>query len=718
MDNIGGLNYKVASDVTGFTQGMVLSRSELAATKREVRKSRSDYEVLEEKLNTVEKAYKSGAISTQELERTTKRLRSETKESKAAQADLAREMERGRATTRSVETATEKYTREVNDLSQQLRRGAISQTTYGRAVARQRNELLQSRAAMAANIPVLGRMQGMVGGMPPAYAAAAVGIAAATAGLYLFGRGVRHTIDRVAEQMAAIDQQAKMASRLGATLDGLSAIRLGASHVSGLENSAVDMGIQRMMRRTAEAAKGMGEAKSVFKQLNLDAAKLAKQRPMDVFKTLADEISKVKDRSEQMRLTFKLFDSEGVGLVSFLRQGSEGVEEFEEKVKALGISLNSIDAALIEQANDAVADAELAWDGLYNKLAVDVAPAITLVANELTTLISGSSSLESKGLFPGLSEEIIGHTSNLYDLFDAYRAFKNFDMMGVVDALSFNTSTENLEKLGKIRDEAEAKAAKQFMEDALARDDAETVRQIEADQKKQASFDKVAAREAIAAKENSDRLKLTAKEREQYDKDAQFRSEMRRAKQIEEQAIADNIEATEAKKLRTLIEQNAQLERQNRLADEAAKQAEKDNRKKDADDEKATSEIDNENLRIQAAGDRITQNNLTEHEKFLKRLQETQNLVDVGAINDKTAERERQAARGDYQKTLASQPRGGSTIRANSTEAYKEIARAYNQSQARNTAEKEALKYQKRQLELTERLIEVTEDMDRFISGV
>ncbi|PUZ91270.1 hypothetical protein DC364_22680, partial [Vibrio vulnificus] len=117
------------------------------------------------------------------------------------------------------------------------------------------------------------------------------------------------------QQAAIIDQTAKFADRIGISTEALTQFR-HASELTGVGAKNLDMSLQRMTRRIAEAAQGSGEAAPALKQLGLDAKQLGEMTPDQQLYVLADAFTQVESQSERVRLAFKLFDSEGVGMVN------------------------------------------------------------------------------------------------------------------------------------------------------------------------------------------------------------------------------------------------------------------------------------------------------------------------------------------------------------------------------------------------------------------
>jgi hypothetical protein len=169
-------------------------------------------------------------------------------------------------------------------------------------------------------------------------------------------------------RMTAVDNLAKTADKLGVTTEALAGLQ-HAAEISGVSTETMNMALQRMTRRVAEAAMGTGEAKGALEELNLNADALAKLPLDQQMNIVADAMQGVEKQSDRVRLAMKLFDSEGVALVNTLAGGSDGLKEMAEEASKLGIAISRVDAAMIEEANDNVTRAKSVFQGFGNQIA-------------------------------------------------------------------------------------------------------------------------------------------------------------------------------------------------------------------------------------------------------------------------------------------------------------------------------------------------------------
>lgn len=150
-------------------------------------------------------------------------------------------------------------------------------------------------------------------------------------------------------------------NRLGVTTDELQALRFAAAQV-GVNTRTVDLALQRLTRRAAEAAQGSGELRDTLIQYGI-ATRTADgraRRTGDILKDLADTIANADSQAERLRIAFKAFDSEGAAFVVALQNGTAGLEEFREEAEAAGLIMGEDIVRQAKLADDALTTLTLA----------------------------------------------------------------------------------------------------------------------------------------------------------------------------------------------------------------------------------------------------------------------------------------------------------------------------------------------------------------------
>ena len=182
-----------------------------------------------------------------------------------------------------------------------------------------------------------------------------------------------------------IDEQAKFADKIGVSTDALAGLQ-HAGDLTGVSTETMNQGLQRMTRRVAEAAQGTGVAVDALDRLNLSAEDLNQLSPDEQFLAIADAMGDVESRSDQVALAFKLFDSGGVALLNTMDMASDGIRDAMEQAEHLGIALNRVDAAQVENANDAFDNMTKVSSGISRQLTVAFAPAVEAVSTKMLEL--------------------------------------------------------------------------------------------------------------------------------------------------------------------------------------------------------------------------------------------------------------------------------------------------------------------------------------------
>ena len=184
----------------------------------------------------------------------------------------------------------------------------------------------------------------------------------------------------------SIDSIQKFADRIGIASDRLVGMQL-AANLTGVASGQLNLGLQRMTRRIAEAATGSGEAVGALKELGLSASGLSKLTPDKQFEKLAGTMSKVKTEGDKVRLSFKLFDSEGVALKNTLTSVAEnGLDSFVEEAKKTGLAFSEPGARMVEQANDSMTRVANIFVGAGRVLAEIMAPFVDHAAQSFINL--------------------------------------------------------------------------------------------------------------------------------------------------------------------------------------------------------------------------------------------------------------------------------------------------------------------------------------------
>jgi len=207
----------------------------------------------------------------------------------------------------------------------------------------------------------------------------------------------------IKRSLDATDALAKTATRIGTTTEALSRLHFAAD-ISGVSTETLNMAMQRFTRRTAEAARGTGEAKDAIRELGLNANNLLQLDLDEQMIKLADAFGDVESDADKVRLAMKLFDSEGVALVQTLSAGSAGLRAMFNEAELLGAVMSTDAAKGVEDTQDALTRLKAVIGGLSAQFTAALAPVIEDLVVSLTSMVTKSA--EASGGFRNLARSI------------------------------------------------------------------------------------------------------------------------------------------------------------------------------------------------------------------------------------------------------------------------------------------------------------------------
>ena len=202
--------------------------------------------------------------------------------------------------------------------------------------------------------------------------------------LALVGGGISFgaAIASARSYMQELDSLGKASAKLGVDTKELSALRFGGEQ-SGLGDGVVAKSLQKLSQRISEAKQGAGEALPIFKELGLSVNSLSGMTADKQLNVIADAMQGVTNQGDKIRIMTKLFEEEGVGLLNMLSNGSQGLNEFRNEARKMGIDFGTEAVAGIEKANDAINRLKTTMGAIGQKIVIEMAPEVERTANKL-----------------------------------------------------------------------------------------------------------------------------------------------------------------------------------------------------------------------------------------------------------------------------------------------------------------------------------------------
>lgn len=192
--------------------------------------------------------------------------------------------------------------------------------------------------------------------------------------------------------LKAVDATAKLSDRIGETTENITRLQFAAD-ITGAGAAKLAAGLDVLQKRLGEASFGMGEGKAALDQLGLSVESLLQMSPAEQFTKIAEATSRLSSKAQQAAVTAKLFSRANQDLVNTLALGRKGLAELGAEADVLGITFSRMEAAKVEEANDAVTRLEKSLGGLATQLTVTFAPALKEAADFLTKAVVGLNTL-------------------------------------------------------------------------------------------------------------------------------------------------------------------------------------------------------------------------------------------------------------------------------------------------------------------------------------
>ena len=188
------------------------------------------------------------------------------------------------------------------------------------------------------------------------------------------------------------DLLGKAAKRLGVGVEPLSALKFAAA-----EANVEFEGLAKMLGKAEKNLAEMVADGKVSAQVGALSVRLTDtggevRSITELLPELARGIESAGSEAEQLRLSEQIFGREGgQGFVDLLKDSGDFMENLAtqtERAKRLGAIVTQDEVDKLTEANDAIDRVGVAWEGVKRKIAVQVAPAVTRLANQTATLLA------------------------------------------------------------------------------------------------------------------------------------------------------------------------------------------------------------------------------------------------------------------------------------------------------------------------------------------
>lgn len=177
--------------------------------------------------------------------------------------------------------------------------------------------------------------------------------------------------------------------QLGISTETLSAYGYAATQ-TGTDIDELSKGLKILAKNAAEALDPKSSQAGLFKALGIDVKDAyGNLKQFDVLlPEVANKFKLLEDGTTKAALAQSLLGKSGVGLTEFLNQGAQGLEDFAEKAKDLGIIVSTQAAAAADEFKDKLGDLQQVMKGLGLSIAEGVLPQLSKSTDEFKQLVN------------------------------------------------------------------------------------------------------------------------------------------------------------------------------------------------------------------------------------------------------------------------------------------------------------------------------------------
>jgi len=250
----------------------------------------------------------------------------------------------------------------------------------------------------------------------------------------------KQLVDMGRAQADIIDQQSKLADRLGMTHGELAGLAL-AGDLAGVGLDTIAKAVTKADIAFVKAQGGSKQAQQAFQVLGLSLEEMAGKSSSERFSAMADAVAALPSPAHRAAAAVALFGKSGADLLPLFGEGSGAIAEAVAQADKLGLALNTSQRKDVEAMNDAFTMASTSIKGVVTQVVSHLAPAVKGIADTFTDFVGsmgggnigqaiGDGILSGARYFAAVGDAFIANTSGLLDFAGGVSKF----LGGVMDA--------------------------------------------------------------------------------------------------------------------------------------------------------------------------------------------------------------------------------------------------------------------------------------------
>jgi len=243
------------------------------------------------------------------------------------------------------------------------------------------------------------------------------------------GGYVRSLVSMGQAQAEVIDQQSKLAARLGMTYGEFAGLAL-AGDLAGVGMDKIANAATKADVAFVKAQRGSKTAQAGFANLGLSLADLSGMSAAERFKAISSAIAELPTEAQRSAAAVQMFGRAGAELLPLFAGGAEGIRQASEQAERLGLALTTAQGQDVEAMNDAFTMAGQAINGVVQQIVAYLAPAVKAVSDQFTNLVGsigganigqaiGDGILQGARFLAGVGDYIIANFGSVFEYFSA-----------------------------------------------------------------------------------------------------------------------------------------------------------------------------------------------------------------------------------------------------------------------------------------------------------
>ena len=435
MANILSLAMKVSADASGVVKSLTPAERALENLGKQAAKATSVFDEFTKTnqaaataqananraLADLSDSLARGDISAEAFAESYARLTDEIKKESAA-------FKRAAEITEANISPTERYSRTIDELDEQLRAGRISQETYNRASQKARSDLDRvgesakktdkSIEALARNTSILANIE--IGRL-------------FVGGIQAIGNVFRDVAGRVSSLVATVnagvDSLNDLSARTGIGVEALQGYSLAAK-LAGVDTEQFGTAVQKLAVNIGKATPGDALDKAL-KGINLSLADLRALSPEQQFSEIGAAISQLPTAADRAAAAVAIFGRQGAALAPLFREGAASIEELQARAERLGVIISETQVNNVADMNDAFDLVSATINGIIGQVIGNLAPAVTAVTNEFLRFVeefNGTTGEGGTGIANAITDVLLKGAEYFAGIFDKFVA--NFGSLG------------------------------------------------------------------------------------------------------------------------------------------------------------------------------------------------------------------------------------------------------------------------------------------------